>query len=196
MNEEWKWIVYNNHDFTGKYMVSNIGRVKSVDRYTEKQHQFHKGRILSQRRNSKSHIRSKTEYRTVTLYDNGKQVDIEVHRLVANAFVENPENKKCVNHIDGNGSNNCCDNLEWVTHSENVIHSMDVLGNNPRKWKCKKVLQKTIDGEIVREWESAWEIQRKLGFCQVSISRCCRREKKSGIIYGYLWDFANKEVIK
>lgn len=188
--EQWKWIIYNDHDFTGKYMVSDKGRVKSVDKYSQKQHQFYKGHILSQRNSSKSHIRSKTKYKAITLYDNGKQVDVEVHRLVATAFLPNLENKKCVNHKDGNGSNNDVTNLEWCTHSENVVHSIEKLGHDPRKWKSKKVIQKTIDGKFIKEWESAWEIQRQLGFCQVSISRCCRRKKKSGIMYGYLWDFA------
>lgn len=61
-----------------------------------------------------------------------------------------------------------------------------VYNNHPKKWKSKKVAQKTIDGELIK----IWEIQRVLGFCQVSISRCCRRQKKGGIMYGYLWDFA------
>jgi len=137
MSEHWKWIIYNGHDFTGKYMVSNYGRIRSVDRFTEKQHQFFKGKIISQRDSSKSHVRSKTKYKTVTLYDNGKSIDIEVHRLVATAFIGNPDNKKCVNHKDGNGSNNSVENLEWCTYSENVHHSMDVLGHDPRKWKSK-----------------------------------------------------------
>lgn len=189
MEELWKWIVYNDHDFTGKYMISNHGVVKSVDRFS-KQNQFFRGRIIAQRDSSKSHVRSKTKYKTVTLYDNGKSVDVEVHRLVATAFIPNPDGKKCVNHKDGNGFNNNSDNLEWCTFSENARHSVEQLGHNPKRWKSKAIIQKTIDGKAIRTWESAWEIQRQLGFCQVSISRCCRRQKKSGIMYGYLWDFA------
>lgn len=189
--EQWKWIIYNGHDFTGKYMVSNRGRVKSVDRYSS-QNQFFGGRILAQRDSSKSHVRSKTKYKAVTLFDNGRQIDVEVHRLVATAFVPNPYEKKYVNHKDGDGTNNNANNLEWCTAKENADHSVKILGHNPKKWRSKKVAQKTIDGKLIREWESAWEIQRSLGFCQVSISRCCRRVKKSGIIYGYLWDFVNE----
>lgn len=188
--EQWKWIVYNGHDFTNKYMVSNTGKVKSVDRYTERQHQFFSGRIIAQRDSSKSHVRSKTKYRTVTLYDNGAAVNVEVHRLVATAFIPNEQGLPCVNHKDGNGLNNNVENLEWCTFKQNAEHSVDVLGNDPRRWRAKKVAQKTVDGELVKVWESAWEIQRQTGYCQVSISRCCRRQKKSGIIYGYLWDFA------
>ena len=176
--EQWKWIIYKGHDFTNKYMVSNYGRVKSVDKYTEKQHQFHKGRILKQR---KLQTKGNTDYLMVTLWDNGKQVDVQVHSLVAIAFLEKPQNAQCVNHIDGNGLNNNVENLEWCTFKHNVRHSIDVLGNNPKKWKAKAILQKDLQGNIIKEWESAWEIQRQLGYCQVCISRCCRREKKSGV---------------
>jgi hypothetical protein len=189
MEENWKWIIYNGHDFTGIYMVSDKGQIKSVDRYTKIQHQFHKGQIIKQRSRKKQHGRSKTNYSVVSLWDNGKKVDIEVHRLVATAFIPNFNGYRCVNHKDGNGMNNNVDNLEWCTSSDNVKHSIYTLGNNPKKWKAKAILQKTLDGNIIKEWESAWEIQRQLGFCQVSISRCCRRQKKSGIMYGYLWDF-------
>lgn len=189
MAEEWKWIVYNGHDFTGKYMISNRGVVRSVDRYS-RQRQFFKGKIIAQRDSSKSHVRSKTKYKMVTLFDDGKSVNVEVHRLVATAFIPNTDGKACVNHKDGNGFNNNVENLEWCTFAENARHSVDQLGHNPRKWKSKSIAQKTTSGETIKVWESAWEIQRKLGFCQVSISRCCRREKKSGIMYGYLWDFA------
>lgn len=180
----WKWIIYQGHDFTGKYMISDEGEVKSVDRYSERNHQFFKGRIIKQRNGSRK------PYKTVTLWDNGKQVDVEAHRLVATAFLDNANNYPCVNHIDGNPSNNHISNLEWCTFSHNAQHSVNILKNNPRKWKSKKVAQKSLDGKIIRIWDSAWEIQRILGFCQVSISRCCRREKKGGCMYGYLWDFA------
>ena len=182
----WKWIIYNGHDFTNKYQVSDEGEIRSVDRWTKRNRQFFPGRIIKQRDTKK---RGNTKYKTVTLWDDGKQVDIEVHRLVAVAFIENPEGKKCVNHKDGDGTNNKAVNLEWCTFSENAKHSVQILGNNPKRWKAKPVEQKTLDGKIVKIWESAWEIQRQLGFCQVSISRCCRRQKKSGIQYGYIWDF-------
>lgn len=189
MTEEWKWIVYGDHDFTGKYQVSNTGKIKGVAR-TDGSNHWQEERIIKQRTNKKKNCHQKTGYKTVTLWDNGRQVDVEVHRLVATMFLHREEGQTCVNHKDGDGTNNLVDNLEWCTAKENVIHSVNVLGNNPKKWKSKPVAQKTPDGRIVRIWESAWDIQRELGFCQVSISRCCWRQKKSGIIYGYLWDFA------
>ena len=180
------WIIYQGRDFTGKYMVSTKGEVRSVDRHS-KTGQFYKGRIIKQRNGRKRS--NSNPYKMVTLWDNGKQVDVEVHRLVANAFLENPQNLPCVNHIDGNPANNDVLNLEWCSYSDNVRHSINVLGNNPAKWRAKAVLQKDLDGNVVKEWESAWEIQRQLGINQVNISRCCRREKKSGIFAGFIWDF-------
>jgi hypothetical protein len=63
------------------------------------------------------------KYRCVSVTENGVQKHYSVHRLVANAFIPNPENKPQVNHIDGDPSNNCVDNLEWVTGKENVLHA-------------------------------------------------------------------------
>ena len=192
MKREWKWIVYKGHDFTGKYLVSNLGEIRSVDRFSERNNQYFHGRTIKQRDVKKKSSYMKTIYKEVTLWDDGGKLDVEVHRLVATMFIENPENFGFVNHIDGNGSNNRVDNLEWCTAKENVHHSIVVLGNNPKKWKSKPVVQRTMDGATVNCWESAWEIQRQLGFSQVQISRCCRRQKKSGIAYGYLWDFAER----
>lgn len=184
----WKWIIYQGHDFTDKYMISDEGQVKSVDKYTEVNRQFFKGRIIKQRDGRKH--KTGNCYKVVTLWDNGVQVDVEVHRLVATAFIENAANHPCVNHIDGDRANNNVTNLEWCTYQQNVQHSIQKLGNNPKNWKAKKIIQRTLDGEYIREWESGWEIQRQLGYCQVSISRCCRGEKKGGSMYGYLWEFA------
>lgn len=188
--EQWKWIKYRGYDFTGKYMVSDHGRVKSVG-FHSSSGQYFAPRIKALRKNKKR--RASTSYLAVSLYYDGKQVDVEVHRLVAAMFLPPVEGKTYVNHKDGDGTNNHADNLEWCTQKENAAHSVHVLGHNPKKWKAKPIAQKTTDGELIKVWESAWEIQRSLGFCQVSISRCCRRQKKSGIQYGYLWDFAEND---
>ena len=186
MQEQWKWIVYNNHDMTGKYMISNTGLVRSVERYT-RFGQLVKDRILRQREGSK---RGNTVYKEVTLSDNGKVFDVEVHRLVATAFIENPDELPCVNHKDGNGTNNNVDNLEWCTYSDNANHSVKVLGNSSRKWSSKPVKQMTLDGtETIKVWTNAWDVQRELGLSQVGISRAARRCKKDGTYKGYRWDF-------
>lgn len=185
MVERWEWIVYNGHDFTGKYMVSDKGRVKSVAR-RNKFYVQREDRIIKQRDGSG---RGNTTYKEVTLWDDGKQVDVEVHRLVATAFIPNNESLRCVNHIDGDGSNNEVSNLEWCSHKGNARHSVDVLGNNPRRWKMKSVAQMTENGELIKVWDCAWDVQRELGISQVGISRAARRVKKNGIFKGFRWDY-------
>lgn len=82
------------------------------------------GRVFSYKSNKYLKLQSNEHYLKVTLTKNGKQIQKLVHRLVAEAFIPNPENKKEVNHIDGNKLNNNIDNLEWVTPKENQQHSV------------------------------------------------------------------------
>lgn len=98
--EEWKDI----KDFPN-YAVSTEGRVKDT------------------KRNIFKYQRDNEGYREVELYKNGKRYRKRVHRLVAEAFIPNPENKEDVNHIDGCKCNNCLKNLEWATRSENMLHA-------------------------------------------------------------------------
>ena len=141
--------------YEGLYEVSNLGNIRSLDRYIE-QKQFsgtifkrlYKGKILKpQLRNS--------GYLMVNL----KNKQIVVHRLVAETFIENPENKPYINHKDACRTNNCVSNLEWVTHSENVQYGVkngrykrsDEFKNKVSKTMRKKVFKRTTpDG-----WEKA-----------------------------------------
>jgi hypothetical protein len=121
--EIWKAI-----DGFENYEISNYGRVKSnectivysngmITKYKEKYLKLESNRC-----------NGKGSYKRVTLCKNNKPKRFQVHRLVAQYFIDNPHNKKCVNHIDGNPSNNNIKNLEWCTHSENERHSYDILG--------------------------------------------------------------------
>lgn len=89
----------------GQYLVSDLGRVKSLKR---------KGRILKQALDSKGYPKVTLSY--------GETYEFKVHILVAKAFVSNPQNLPCVNHKDGNTRNNRADNLEWVRYRENITH--------------------------------------------------------------------------
>lgn len=114
MEEIWKDI----KGYEGHYQVSNFGRVKSVERYKDNHgtKQLVKEHILKQSENQKG------GYLKVDLWKDGKSKTLYTHRLVAQAFIENPLNKTTVNHINGNHKDNHVSNLEWATPSEQNEH--------------------------------------------------------------------------
>lgn len=111
--------------YEGYYEASSEGRIRSVDRlqvtHTGK-HRFIRGKVLK--------LNHSQEYLSVELNADGKHKSYSVHRLIAAAFLPNPENKPTVNHIDGNKLNNCVANLEWATWSENNLHAFRTGLNN------------------------------------------------------------------
>lgn len=131
-DEVWKPVV----GWEGLYEVSNLGNVRSIEH-----------EVVVHRRNTKpfSYIvpaknkkvsRNNTGYLTVALSRNGKTENIQIHTLVATAFIDNPNNFRCVNHIDNNGHNNRVDNLEWCSHKGNNLHL--VWNGNQKQCICVK----------------------------------------------------------
>lgn len=120
MKELWKDI----EGYEGYYQISNLGRVKSLERdvYRKRDGAFcrHKPESI------KAPVTSTDGYYQVKLCVDGENKCIGIHILVARAFIPNPKNLPEVNHIDTNRKNNCVDNLEWCTHQENVAHSRDL----------------------------------------------------------------------
>lgn len=137
------------------YMVSSLGRV--LGRY---------GNIVKSLPNQKGYMRIKIWY-------GPRCKAMAVHRLVAEAFIPNPDNKPQVNHINGDKNNNCVDNLEWCTQSENMLHRYRKLGVRQPYRDGKKV--KCIEtGEV---YKSIREASRRTSIQCSSISAVCRNYK-------------------
>ena len=144
--------------YEGLYQVSNLGRVKSL--------KFGKEKILRL-------IIDKKKYIHVNFWKNKKSKTFLVHRLVAMAFLPNPQNLPVVNHKDENPSNNNVDNLEFCDQKYNCNYGT----RNDRI--SKKINQFSLDGNFIRSWSSMTQIKRELRIDQASISKCCTGKLKS-----------------
>lgn len=159
--EIWKSVLgYENY-----YKVSNLGRIKNTLT----------GKILNP-------CVSKNGYKHLTLCYKGRR-DVMVHRLVANAFVDNINGFPVVNHVDENKLNNSAENLEWCTTQYNVTYgNMKFLRNT-------KVVQCNLQGEPLRIWNSLKEVEEELNIKYQLISRCCRGHRRS--THGFVWKYVN-----
>lgn len=173
MQENEIWIDIEGYE--GLYQVSNYGNVRSLN-----YKRTGKSKILKQQKH-------KSGYLKVNLYINGSMRTYLVHRLVCEAFIDNPENKPEVNHVDGNKGNNAIDNLEWTTRSENQIHAWNNgLKENTRSVvkqslflaqdACKRSV-KCITTNII--YESISEAELLTGICHQNIGKCCNGSRKS-----------------
>ena len=172
--EIWKKIFIDEEETN--YSVSNLGQVRNDI----------SGKILSQR--------IQQGYKHVTLsLGNGKQKGCRVHRLVAIAFIENPDNKPYVNHIDCNRSNNIVENLEWVTPTENSQKAV-IEGRYLNSSHLRAVVQYDLNGNKLRTFESATEAARQLNLQQSKITACCKKDRRR--TGNYQWRYADEECVQ
>jgi len=185
MEEIWKDIPW----YDWKYQVSNLSRFKSIWRHVftwknKSQRVFRKGMILKT-------VVKKCWYSAISFKKDWIQRQYRVHRLIAEAFIPNPENKPQVNHINGIKTDNRVENLEWCTQNENMRHAYDTWLEIAKRGKdniySKVVLQYNKKWIFIKEWACTMDTQRKLWFYHTGISRCCNWKQK--LSNGFIWKF-------
>lgn len=173
--------------YEGIYQISNFGNVKSLSFGPKNIKQ------LSSKSKTLKQSLSSSGYLHVQLYKHGKPKTMLIHVLVASTFIENPLNKREVNHIDGNKQNNNANNLEWVTRAENLSHAIKLgLRKPPMLGKKgennihrKEVLQYSKDGKLIKKWDSISDASRYYGLRSSSICSCIHGRRKT--CKNYVW---------
>lgn len=193
--------------YEGYYEVSNLGRVKAKQRVVCRGNirQPVRERILKAGGSALS-------YPTVQLFKNGESKRYTVHRLVAEAFIPNPDNLQEVDHINSIRNDNHIENLRWVSHQgnmrnpttmklmrERVYNNEESLNKrlatrirNGSRTAQKRVFQYDTNGTFIKEWESSTDVEKELGYNRRTVCECARNKKYG---YGYLWSF-HKETMK
>ena len=171
MQEIWRDII----GYEGRYQVSDLGNVKSLFRHKK---------ILKP-------AKDKDGYLKVVLYKDGERKNFFVHRLVAETFIPNPENKPEVNHDDGNKENCCVSNLYWATKSENMQHAfkngLHKIIKGSEHVLSRKVNQYDLQGNLIKTWDCIMDIERELGIKTSNICACCKGKRKT--LHKYIWQY-------
>lgn len=186
VEEVWRPI----NEWEERYMASNFGRIKSLSRVVKK--------INGTKCMRESFIMKQDNvsgYLKIRLSIRGKCKRFSSHRLIAMAFIPNPENKPEVNHNRGITWDNRVSELEWSTKKDNVLHAFRVLKRiHPKKGKLGAlskhsipVVQLTISGEFVSLFDGLSEVKRKLNIDHSFIAKVCRGKQKTA--HGYLWKY-------
>lgn len=169
MEEQWKVI-----DFASNYEVSNTGFVRNkTTKY-----------ILKGRKTVNGYLQV-----SLKIDDENKFMNKYIHRLVAQFWLDNVDNKKEVNHIDGNKKNNNILNLEWVTAKENSNHRVNVL--NKKITDNKKVGMFNKQNQLIQIFNSVKQAGQYFGKSRVNIDNALKHKNNQQTAYGYIWKYLN-----
>lgn len=180
INEIWKDV----KDFEDKYAISNYGRIKNK---------------------LTNHIYKLTnkngDYFRIILYDKNKSKTCLIHRLVAEIFIPNPNNKPQVDHIDGNKQNNCVDNLRWVTNLENIKHNIETnkfyyvgYHNKNKVNKKGKIIQFDKNMNKINSYINSGVASEMTGVCSRNILHCANHKEGRKQAGGYIWLYESEVV--
>lgn len=201
--------------YEGLYQVSNLGNIKSMPRTIVTNNRFGKMTKYTKSREIKPHLNKKTGYYQVHLSKNKKTKMFLLHRLVAETFIPNMDNKPQINHINANKTDNRIENLEWCTSSENIKHAFaNNLSHSNFKVQCgskhhffgkhhsieskqkmkeshyKKIIQYDKNNKLIKIWNGIKQIEEELNINNGNISQCCRSKRKTA--GGYIWRYENE----
>lgn len=196
--ELWKHVV----GYEGLYEVSNYGNIRSLDRivvYSDGRTHKYNSCVIKQFKNK--------GYLYVRLSKNNKSSWEKVHRLVAKSFIDNPYNKPCIDHINGDKTDNKVTNLQWVTYEENMNNpitkkkmsfirlnglSDKIIQSKKDKGIIKKVYQFSLDGKLLNTYESIADANRATNIFASSICECCRGKRGFSHAGGFIWSYIPK----
>lgn len=177
--------------FNNWYQVSSMGRVRSKDKRVPGRygptHRLSKGKLLNIRKNNK-------EYCIVDLYDDNKKHTLLVHRLVATAFIKNPNPSKytIVNHKSGNKNDNSASNLEWTDNSGNMLHSYRMLNHQINSNNVSVILSDPNSGDILCSFRTIRDAARFINRDPSIVRQLIKSDKN--IKYGYKWEKSSTTI--
>ena len=158
--------------YNGRYQVSNLGNVRTKD-YN------HTGvtKLMQFSENGRGYLQ-------VCLTKNNKRRSVRIHRLVAECFIDNPDNLPAVNHIDENKHNNNVNNLEWCDNDYNSHYGTAIK-------RRSKAVQQILNNRVINQFDSISDAARKTGIDRGHIGDCCRQKAHYNTAGGYKWQYVN-----